>query len=186
MFLKKSREYIGKFLLQSEAKKNSRNRRAFNLEDAKTIGILFDSSNKEDFDLLKKYITYLKEMKKKVKAIGYYSSGFVPQFTYSKLEYDFFTPKELNLYCKPTEAFVKNFIEEEYDILIDLNMRAELPLQFIGAASKAQFKVGIHNDFNEKNYDFLIKVDTDKSVKFFLRQIDTYLFMINNRTNQPL
>ncbi|HLG01955.1 MAG TPA: hypothetical protein VI731_00070, partial [Bacteroidia bacterium] len=132
----------------SEAKALSRQKRVFNIEDAKTIGIVFRFTTNEDFDLLKKYVLYLREMKKKVKAIGYYSTKSEPRVQYSKVDYDLFGKSSFNWFGKPTDHILKNFIEEEFDILIDLNPEDDLVITYIAATSRAHFKIGRYAENN--------------------------------------
>jgi hypothetical protein len=141
--------------IKNDAKNNSRKKVAVNIDEAKTIGIAFEFTTNEDFELLKKYVLYLRELKKKVKAIGYYST------------------KE-----EPTDHIVTNFIEEEYDIFLDLNVNDESVLIYIAAMSKAKFKVGRFEE-NDYIHDMLFESPKEKGLKFFLRQVDTYLAMIN-------
>ena len=110
------------------------------MEEAKTIGIVFDATDKEDFELVKKYVLYLKEMKKKVKAIGFFNQKESPPMAFSKLEYDFFSLKDLSWNNIPNSVYVKNFIADEYDILLDLNLNDLFPLRYISSLSKARFK----------------------------------------------
>lgn len=169
--------------IRSDAALVSRSRQVFNIDDAKTIGIAFRFTTPEDFELLKKYVMYLREMKKKVKAIGYYISKEEPNIQYSKVDYDFFGKKSHNWYGKPTDHIVTNFIEEEFDILIDLNSENDSVLAYIAACSRAHFKVG---RFQEKNevHDLQIESPHDKGLKYFLRQVDTYLLKINKPESQ--
>ncbi|MBL7884451.1 MAG: hypothetical protein JNL69_10315, partial [Bacteroidia bacterium] len=111
----------------------------FNFSEIRNVGILFDSSNPEDFELVKRYVVYLREHTKKVKVIGFFSSKNIPSLTYSKLEYDFFSLKELNWLGKPTSNIIDNFINEEYDLLIDLNIHDHFALKYIASLSKAKF-----------------------------------------------
>ncbi len=151
----------------------------FNFNKIRTVGILFDATNKEDYEIVKRYVVYLRELQKKVKVIGYFSTKEIPTLTYSKLEYDFFSSKELNWMSKPISPIVKNFMDTEYDLLIDLNINDHFALKYIAALSKANFKVGKFNASNVAIYDMLIDADNTKTVKYFLRQVDTYLTMLN-------
>lgn len=152
-----------------------------NLNEARTVGILFDAANGEDHVLVKKYVTYLRGLGKKVKAIGYFSNKLVPQMTFSKLEYDFFDKKQLNWYMKPSDPFINNFIEEEHDILIDLNITDHFPLRYIAAISNAKFKVGRLLEQTAGIYDLTIDTGASPDLKSFMRDVDTYLLMINKR-----
>ena len=88
----------------------------FNFNEIKTVGILFDATNPEDFELVKRYVVYLRQHRKKVKVIGYFSTKNIPDMTFSKLEYDFFSTKQLNWFGKPTSMIIQNFINEKYDV----------------------------------------------------------------------
>jgi hypothetical protein len=151
----------------------------FKFDKAKTVGILFDATNAEDYEIVKRYVVYLREHQKRIKVIGYFSTKQIPTLTYSKLEYDFFSVKELNWLGKPTSPVIQNFINEEYDLLIDLNIHDHFALKYISALSKAAFKVGKYDENNIETFDMMIDADNTKTVKYFLRQIDTYITMLN-------
>lgn len=151
----------------------------FSFVGVRTVGILFDASNPEDYELVKRYVVYLREHAKKVKVLGYFSSKEIPAFTYSKLEYDFFSAKETNWFGKPTTHIIDNFIEENYDLLIDLNIHDHFSLKYITALSKAKFKVGKYKEEDENIYDMMIDADNTQTLKYFLRQVDTYISMMN-------
>jgi hypothetical protein len=179
--LQKVKNTVGGYFLKQEMSALKRDRSMINLSEARTIGILFEATDKEEFELVKKYVLYLRDLKKKVKAIGYFSTAETPTFTYSKLEYDFFSKKDLNWYCKPSDKFVSNFMQEDFDILIDLNIHTHFPLRYIAGISKSRFKVGPHQEGDEAIYDLMIEGTEGKGLKYFLRQVDTYLQMLNGK-----
>lgn len=151
----------------------------FSFEKAKTVGIIFDATNTDDYEIVKRYVVYLREHMKKVKVIGFFSTKEIPALTYSKLEYDFFSVKELNWLGKPESVIIKNFIDEEYDLLIDLNIHDHFALKYIAALSKSRFKVGKLDEDGIDIHDLMIDADNTQTVKYFLRQIDTYITMLN-------
>src|ERR1035437_194856 len=177
---------FGNYFLSQERKSVRRNKIFMNMEEAKTIGIVFDATDKEDFELVKKYVIYLKEMKKKVKAIGFFNQKESPPMAYSKLEYDFFSLKDLSWNNIPNSIYVKNFIADEYDILLDLNLNDLFPLRYISSLSKARFKAGKKNEKNNSIFDMMIELGKGKNLKFFLKNIDTYLFVINKKNDKQL
>lgn len=176
----------GNYFLSGEVKALQRDRKFINIQDAKTVGIVFDATNKDDFELVKKYITYLRDLKKKVKAIGYYDQKNIPPMAYSKLEYDFFCQKDLNWHNAPTSVYVKNFIEDKYDILLDLNLKNVFPLRYISSLSKAKFKVGKKSAQNNPIFDLMIETDEGKNLKYFLKNVDTYLLIINKTQDKQV
>ena len=178
------RNTFGNYFLSQERKSVHRNKIFMNMEEAKTIGIVFDATNNEDFDLVKKYVTYLKEMKKKVKAIGFFNQKVTPAMAYSKLEYDFFSLKDLSWNNIPNSIYVKNFIEDDYDILLDLNLDDLFPLRYISSLSKARFKAGKKSEKNNSIFDMMIELEKGKNLKFYLKNLDTYLFVINKKNDK--
>ena len=182
MYFKNIRIAAGKYLLKAEAEHVRRVKTAFNMFDAKTFVILFEGSKMEDVELVKKYVNYLKEMKKKVRVIGFFNTEYPPDFTYSKLDYEFFSIKELNWHMRPAGTFVRAFLEEEFDVLIDLNVDDHFPLTYLSTLSNAHFKVGKFSRENQKELDLLIDITKGKTFKYLLQQVDIYLQMINKKT----
>ena len=178
--------FAGNYFLSQEMKSVRRNKMFLNLDDAKTIGIVFDATKNENFDLVKKYITYLRDLKKRVKGIGFFDSKTTPAMAYSKLEYDFFCLKDLSWNYIPNNIYVKNFIEDQYDILIDLNLKDAFPLKYISTLSRAKFKVGKSSKWNSSIFDLMLDVDASKDLKYFLRNLDTYLFIINKKHDKTI
>lgn len=179
MYFEGIRKKIGSYLLKQESSAIKRKKQAFNLNEAKSFAIVFEASKMEDVELVKKYVNYLKELKKKVRIIGYFNSEHQPNFTYSKLEYEFFATDKLNWYLKPGGSFITDFINEEFDVLIDLNINDYFPLKYVSTLSKAKFKVGKFTEDNKSIFDLLIENDKANGFKYFLRQVDIYLSMIN-------
>lgn len=179
--LKKIKQAIANGYIKLVLKDHPRERKPsrFNFKEIKTVGILFDATKPDDFELVKRYVLYLREHHKRIKAIGFFTTKHIPEMAFSKLEYDFFSPKELNWFGKPSSILIQNFIEEEYDLLIDLNNYNLFPLKYISALSKANFKVGKYHKNDLEIYDFMIDSDDTKSLKYFLRQVDTYITMLN-------
>jgi hypothetical protein len=170
---------IGRSQLRQELTGDSRQKKFINLEDAKTVGILFEYTTPEDFDLLRKYVNYLREMKKRVHAIGFFTTKELPQFSYSKTDFDFFGKKTTNWIGKPTDTTVQAFIDEERDVLIDLNLNANFSLHYIAAHANAGFKIGQFVEDDDHVHDLLLDCSKEKGLKYFLRQVDTYFQKIN-------
>lgn len=173
------KSYLGNIALRREMAAVQRQKIASSLEQAKSIGIVFQYKNEEEFELLKKYVQYLRDMKKKVKAVGIYLTKELPQFSYSKLEFDFFSKKQFSWLGKPADPLLVNFVNEPFDILLDLNLDDLLPLKYLVAQSVSHFKVGRWEDDDAELHDFLITSPREKGLKFFLRNIDLYLTRFN-------
>lgn len=169
--------------IKQDAERVLRNKQVFNLDEAKTIGIAFEFTTSEDFELLKKYVLYLRELKKKVKVIGYYTGKVEPAVQYSKVDYDFVTEKSFTWWGKSSGHIVTNFVEEPYDVFIDINFNDTIALRHIGYCSAASFKIGRYIEDAETPFDMLISVTKESGLKTYLREVDTYLQKINKPAN---
>ncbi len=185
-FIQDIKNFAGNYSLNQEIKSVRRNKMFLNLEEAKTIGIVFDATENDNFELVKKYIIYLKELKKRVKAIGYFNMKDTPPMAYSKLEYDFFSLKDLGWNNVPKNIYVKNFIDDQFDILLDLNMQDSFPLRYISSLSRAKFKVGKSSKWNSSIFDLMLDIESGKNLKYFLKNLDTYLFIINKKHDKTI
>ncbi|MFM7024124.1 MAG: DUF6913 domain-containing protein [Flavobacteriales bacterium] len=172
------REKLAERAMRKAAKKD-REKVPVNLSGAKNCAILYRADNPEEEDLVKKYVKYLRDYKLNVKALGYFDLPKMPDDVNPKLEYDYFTKKDLNLLLQPTGKVVTNFIEEPYDILIDTSITAFIPFKYIVSQSQAKFKVGRKELEYSSEFDLMIKVEEGKDLRYLLRYIDHYLNVIN-------
>jgi hypothetical protein len=152
-----------------------RNKQFVKLDDAKTIGILFDATSNDTFETVKKFIEKLKAYTKNVHAIGYVDEKLTPNYSYIKTDIDLFNKKELTSFYQPQSPYIKTVIEDEKDLLIDINLSRKIPLQFIAASSKAKCKVGMHLPENEPLHDILIATTPQQGLDFYLQQVIKYL-----------
>src|SRR5258705_11336628 len=106
---KKIRSKIGKMMFLREFRSHKRQQKMISFDDAKTIGVVYDSTDEKNFEIIKKYVKELREIyKKDVLALGFYNGKELPTMRFSKLGLDFFTRKSLNWHFKPIAPVVKN------------------------------------------------------------------------------
>ena len=176
--VKKTQKSAAEYLLRKEHALIKRKVKASSLETADTIALLFDATNAEEFEIIKKFIKKFKESKKKVRALGYYDAKEIPVMMPSKLEYDFFTRKQLKWYLKPSDPVVDNFIKEPFELLINLSKDHRTPLLYVLALSRASFKVGASHPKYLNYYDFIIDLPEETSLTEYLNVLEKYLTMI--------
>lgn len=173
------RENIGRWILKSRVKNKYRNPQFLNYSNANTVGIIFNATHQDTYEITRKYIKALNERNLTVKALGFVDSKEVLDFYQKSIYFEFFSRKNLNWYSKPNNPNTKNFIESKFDILIDLSIVEDFPIQYIVALSEAKFKVGCLKGM-ENYYDFMIDLGPKQQLKFFIEQLDYYLEMIKN------
>ena len=171
------RNKIGWWILNKSIKKLTRNTSFQNYSTAKKVGVIFNATQQDTYDLARKYIKDLTNRNIKVSALGFVNSKEVLDFYKKSSSFDFFSRKNLNWYSKPNNPNTQEFINEEFDILIDLSIVEDFPIQYIVGLSKAQFKVGCVKE-NENFYDFMIQLNEQKELSYFIEQLEHYLGMI--------
>ncbi len=170
------RHKIADYLFHREFKNHKAKQHLIPFEKAKSIGILYDSSNEKYFELVKRYVKEIRELHQKdVLALGYYDQDELPPMRFSKLGLDFFTRKTLNWYYKPSNPIVKNFVNREFDILIDLHTGNSIPFKYIVAMSKARFKIGKYEKGSTSFYDFMISTRENLALPQFIEHVNHYL-----------
>jgi hypothetical protein len=182
-FLKNIKRKVGEHLLNQEMSAVKRERAVFNFDQAKSVAVLFDAADPDNYELVKKYVKYMRESKKRVHAVGFFNTKQTSQVEYSKLDYDYFTLKNLNWYQKPTAAFINGFTEDPFDVLINFSIEDSYPLHYIAGCSRAKFKIGMQTQ-GVDIYDMMIEQPADKNFKYFMQQVDIYLSMINKNVKQ--
>ncbi len=179
--IKKIKSKIAHINLNRQLSEQVRQKEFINLEDARSIGIVFDATNPDDFEIVKKYVLGLKERGKKVHAIGYFDQKHSPtHLSYPKTEFDFFNARELKGLYQPASPYIQTFISEIRDLLIDFNLKNKFPLRYIAARSFARCKVGIAIPENNNIHDVLIALNPDAGAGAYIRQLEVYLNMLNS------
>ena len=177
-FIEDFKQKVGKWVFQRELKTNKRTKEVCNLDNAQSIGILYDATSEEQIKIIKPFVSYFFDLKKDVKALGYVNSKQLSFHHTPKLQYDFFYQKDLNWYYKPQNYIIDNFVKKEYDILINLCDSSIIPIKYLVASSIAHFKIGVHEE-NYEIYDLMISLKDDKSMGKLMHEIRHYINLIN-------
>ena len=170
---------IGKYFLNKQIEYITRERKMSNIDDAQSIGIIYDALDQESFDIINNLVDVLKRSGKYVQVLGFVPSKKYEQDYFLKLDIHLFKYSDLNWFYKPSKQCIDDFVVRDFDILLNLSLRDEFPTQFITAISKAKLKVGKDSDENQKILDMMIAVDSEVVLKEFIRTIRHYLSMIN-------
>ena len=70
-FLEDFKHKIGQRVFQRDLRANNRLKEVNNLEQAKSIGILYEATSAEQIRKVEPFVKYFFELKKDVKALGY-------------------------------------------------------------------------------------------------------------------
>ncbi|MBN2215494.1 MAG: hypothetical protein JW723_14770 [Bacteroidales bacterium] len=161
--------YIGRMVLKKKLKNLNRNTKVCNINEAKTVGIIYNATNSVSFEIIRDFARILMQKKIDVSVLGYvHSKRLIDHYLYRK-GFDFFTKNNLNWYNRPKSDTVDDFIKKQYDILINLSLEKYYPIQYILALSPSQFKVGKY--FEEPNYmDLMIDIEKEKKAMMAVKE----------------
>ncbi|HDP76062.1 MAG TPA: hypothetical protein ENN49_09375 [Bacteroidales bacterium] len=169
--------------LSKTAKFLKRQRQIFNLTTARHIGIVFNLTDSKAFDTVLGFKAMLERIPITVEAIGFYNDKEIPQLYTLEKGVNVFSRVELNWYKKPKTPLYSEFIAKDFDILIDLAQDEVIPLRWVSTLSRAKFKVGALNYFNNP-FDLIVTVDKSMGLEHLTQQIYNTLEVLNNRFAQ--
>lgn len=136
------KQKVGKRVFSTLQKKERRNVYVCNINEAEHIGIIFNATHTINFEIIKELVKDLNKQNISVSTLGYVDSDSLIDHYLIRKGFDFFTRKELNWYYRPVGDKIQHFINQEFDILINLNLESFLPIDFVTVQSSAKFKVG--------------------------------------------
>lgn len=172
------RKKVGEYFLRQEMRGRTREVKGTGLTTARSIGIIFHVKDEQAFKLIREFSDKLRVGGRQVKTLGFVPRPEEASYLRAGHEFDFFNRDDLNWYYRPTGRKVLDFMDEPFDILIDLRLNSFLPLLFPVGLSKARFKVGSFGKDHEDFYDLMIDIDPNSDVPYFIGQIQHYLKML--------
>lgn len=175
---------LADYLLQQEIKQSRRQTKLIPFKNAGSIGILYDATLDNDYEIIKNYVKELRASSKDVLALGYFNQKELPGTRFMKLGLDFFTKKSLNWKLKPNHPIVNNFMQRNFDILICLSLEKSIPLRYVSCMTNAGFKIGKYDRQSAGIYDFMIKVEEKPTLRQMIDQVNHYLNLIRNEKYQ--
>lgn len=170
---------IARFSIKRRTASSKRKKKAFNITEAKSIGIIFDGTSTKNFDGSYALYASLKNKGLKVSVLAYCDPKDVPQKFQIKEDIEFLSPKDINWYYRPKSETAEKFCKKEFDILINLDLNRQRPLSYISSVSPARFKAGrfcqecVFNDLS-------IRLDSEPTLEFFIHQLEHYLGQIKS------
>lgn len=138
------------------------------------IGVLADSRLFGGYDISRNLSQKLKMPHKSLEIIIFENlkDDFVTQ------HYNTFSEKDLGMYGKPKAPNVVDFVNADYDLLINYCNHTSVYTNILTMRSKAKFKVSFANEELQNLYDFTIAVDGNK-IDVFNDELAKYLQIFN-------
>ncbi|MFQ5335969.1 MAG: hypothetical protein ACE5DN_07820 [Flavobacteriales bacterium] len=171
---------IANHVLRRKLAGRSREVAACNLEEAKSVGVLFNVDDERTYKTVKSYVNRLREEGiPKVMALGYVDQKNVPTYLPYRVYFDFFSRADINKLMIPSCPATENFLALQYDVLIDLSDDDCFPTQYLLALADARLKVGKQCPPKNRYYDLRMEIREVKTTGYLIEQVDHYLRMLN-------
>ena len=171
------------FLLKQKVKKligkKTRSLKLKELADVKTVGVVFDASTEDKYKSSAHLVRHFSSLKKKVNSIAITNTDILPAYVDTTLSFDYILNKEIKWFYYPDNKYVVDFVNNEFDLLVNLDFSDNPTLSFISNTSLAHLKVGIRND--NLDLDFMLEGIKDNDLKVFLKELLKYLELIKTK-----
>ncbi|MCU0348591.1 MAG: hypothetical protein MUC59_16760 [Saprospiraceae bacterium] len=156
--------------LEKEMPKHQLKRASMYLDNASSIGILFDGTEPAERETVLDYAEQLKKQGKKVKLLAFFNNKLKGE----SFAFPAFNRLQTDWALRPNSREALEFVEQPFDLLLNITKNTVLPLDYLAAHSKARFRVG---PFTEKTfcYDLMIDLSGKSDLKAFLQQVVFYL-----------
>ena len=175
----------GKTILRKKMGRMNRTRFKGNINNAKTIGLVWDATNPDDFSTLSLFHQKMTEKNIDVKILGYFPGKYLPDKLTAIRYLTCLKKEDINITYRPYSREANTFINTPFDILIDINFKDLFPLRYISYLSAAGFKVGIFDSASDNSpYDLMIEFTKSADINTFLTQVVYYLEIINTGSNK--
>lgn len=169
------KNFLGKWQLRNEIKNKKAKNKLVSFSAINHIGIVYNAETKEHEQLVAKYASELRAEGKKVFTLGYVDAKQLPANKKFLLNSEFFWREKLNGINLPIKGNIGQFLQLEFDLLLNLYQEPLLPMQAISAFSKAKYRVGSNVADNIDYNDAMIDTGSRNDLKFLIEQIDFYL-----------
>lgn len=164
------RTYFHRTTLHKELSGHRIKRSSMYLDNATSIGILFDGTTPSEREIVLDFAEQMKKQGKKVKLLAFFNN----KLKSDNFAFPVFNRLQLDWTLRPVSREALEFKEQVFDLLLNLTKQSVLPLDYIAAHSKAKFRVG---PLTEAVYCYDLMIDhTGKSdLKNYLQQVVSYL-----------
>jgi hypothetical protein len=160
---------IGRMVLASKLRGRHRKVLVCNLENAKRIGIIYNATEYISFEIIKDLVKQLSDNSVAVSVLGYVDSKkLIDHYLYRK-GFDFFSKNDLNWYYRPVSLLAMQFMDEPFDLLLNLSLEDHFPIHYITTLSQAAFKAGRFFPVDE-SLDFMIDIEKENQTMRSLHQ----------------
>ena len=145
-------------------------RSIINLQDAATVGIIYESSPAND-SVIAAFADGLRKEGKKVEVVGFVNDKKIV----SKPGIVVLNSNNVSWAKVPKGEGVDKFAGTRFDLLLACFTAENLPLEYIAGISRAAWRVGAYSNNKTECYDMMINLGGRKELPYLLEQMASFL-----------
>ena len=169
------RDRIRLFFQRREFSQRKRSKKLYALEDAKSIGVIFHAVHPPDYNAVDDLISKLCKEGKKMVSVGLVPHRNKPEHLVPKLNMHFFCPDDFSWNLKIKKQAIQQFVDEPFDILLDLTPSSLFFAKYLAGLSNARFKVGPYRADQTDFYDLMIEKKAEATLQEYIKHCLHYL-----------
>ena len=160
--------------LRDELRKRKDEHHSVALSEARSIGLLFPINTEKEYNEVQDFARQLESEQGngKIKLLGFIFNSELKEKLKGNIE--LISAEDIEWNYIPEKSKIKNFLSNEFDILINLCTELCFPLVYIAAISKSAFKIAAYDTKQEQFFDLLIDTHQN-SIRGFSEEIKHYL-----------
>jgi len=175
-FINDLRTKVGRLLLGKSALNNTV--AVPSMESVINIGILYDASNNQSEEQVQRIASQLRHDGKKVFLMGFVNQKQLPHKKVFHLTSEYFWLQQLNFFNIPDADKIGKFLQQPFDLLINLYFDDILPLQALSAKSSAKYIIGSNSKLALQYNNAVIDCGSNKTLINLASQVVHYLNII--------
>ncbi len=168
------RNYFYKRNIDARLSALKASRKIINLTDAKSVGIIYDSTNPDNDIIITKFAENLRKQGKTVDLLGFINDKKIDH----KADVIVFNTKNLSWTQVPVDDRVEKFADKNFDLLFAAFIDENLPLEYVARISKAKWRVGSFAESKTDYYELMINLGGNNDLQYFLDQSTHFLNQI--------
>lgn len=173
---------IGRIILQRNLPKAKQQVHAIpHFSDLHEVGIIYNANSKENEEQINQIAHFLREQGKKVWMMGYVDSKTLPTNKKFHISSEYFWKEKLNFFNLPEPSKIGNFITHKFDLILNLYIESELPLQALSTYCQSGYSMGAQLPNGLSYNDSIIDIGSDKNIQNLAAQMVHYLKVINQK-----
>ena len=148
-------------------------------QDIQEIGVIYNATQAIEEEQINRIAHFLRDQGKKVWTLGYVDSNKLPHNRKFHISSEYFWKEQLNFFNLPQPEKIGQFMNHNFDLLMNLYFEPILPIQAMSCLCHAKYKMGAQIQNGIQYNDSIIDTGNDHSIQSLSAQMVHYLKVIN-------